>query len=954
MRKLRKAMIGLAMLAFVGTTLGMSAEAAENKGTVSTEQMESEVLKQDDHAGKPEDKTEDGTLKYRLYLPAGYSADEAGGYPVLYLLHGSNKSHKETEWDAFFPTLDEMIADGTIPPVIAVAPVTGDSYWVDSKAFGDYETAIIQDFIPYIDGQYNTRKDREGRILAGFSMGGYGALRYGLIYPDLFSSSILLSPAVQDGEAPATSGAVERGAFNGDGETFDETVWNARNYPEALKSYAGQDNRVSFYILATDDDWNHLSEKEDLPDDAYRYNMEEQAVRLYTALHRQDIFDEKGEFEGNPAQLRIVDGGHDTDPWLLGFRNGLNYIWGEKEEEELAPDLSSADYQSNRKGTVSVEKAPSQSLKIEEEMAFSLYLPYGYEENTETSYPVLYLLHGSWGDERSWNSFWPVLDQMIEQGKIDPVIAVAPITGNSYWVDSEKFGNVESAIMKDLIPYVEEHYRAIPKRAGRALVGYSMGGYGATRYGLTYPETFAAVTLLSPANEDAEAPATSGAVERGAFGEPFDENIWFERNYPQSIARIYSKGQHMVPFYIYAGDDDWNHMWEDGLPGDAYRYNMEVQAVSLYSRLHRQNIFNRSYEKWEDVLASSAELRIVNGGHDTSIWLKGFEEGLMYMFSNGLSGTVGSDNVDIRDTTGLGVKAEGLDRLLRDPGLLTEEEQEALNAGGRLKLNLTLKERSAGSIASASNAIRQQLGSGEKIGKYLDITFEKVITTNDNRVMTAPVATMSNAVKLSFTLPKAMQDQGSYHIYRYHQEDGQAEVDELSQDPEQEEYFFTDGVTMTLYSKKYSIFAIAYTEKEKTPGHDENDDSEDRDASPAATNNPGKWILDEKGWWYQFTNGGYAANGWYSLEYGGKTDWYYFGLDGYMRTGWLTDVYGRRYYLQEKADGTRGKMLTGWQQIGDGWYYFETRTGGMQGALYVQARTPDGYQVDENGRWVEQ
>lgn len=953
MRKLRKAMVGFAMLAFVGMALGMTAEAAENKGMVSTEQMESEVLKLDEHEGKPEDKTEDGILKYRLYLPAGYSADEAGGYPVLYLLHGSNKNHKETEWDAFFPALDEMIADGTIPPVIAVAPITGDSYWVDSKAFGDYETAIIQDLIPYIDGQYNISKDREGRILAGFSMGGYGALRYGLVYPDLFSSSILLSPAVQDGEAPATSGAVERGAFNGDGVKFDEAVWNERNYPEALKAYAGQDNRVSFYILATDDDWNHLSEKEDLPDDAYRYNMEEQAVRLYTALHRQDIFDEKGEFEGNPAQLRIVDGGHDTDPWLLGFCNGLKYIWGEKEEEDLAPDLSSADYQSGRKGTVTVEKVPSPSLKNEEEMAFGLYLPYGYEENTETSYPVLYLLHGSWGDERSWNSFWPVLDQMIEQGKIDPVIAVAPITGNSYWVDSEKFGNVESAVMKDLIPYVEEHYRAIPKRSGRALVGYSMGGYGATRYGLTYPETFAAVTLLSPANEDAEAPATSGAVERGAFGEPFDENIWFERNYPQSIVRTYSKGQHIVPFYIYAGDDDWNHMWEDGLPDDAYRYNMEVQAVNLYSRLHRQNIFNRSYEKWEEVPASPAELRIVNGGHDTGIWLKGFEEGLVYMFSNGLSGTEQSGNVEIEDNTGLGVKVEGLDRLLRDPGLLTEKEQEALNDGSILRVNMTLEEKSADSVASASNAIRQQLGRDEKVGKYLDISIEKKITTKDDKVLTAPVATMSNAVKISFALPKAMRDQGSYHVYRYHVEGGEGEVEELSQDSEQEEYFFTDGITMTLYSRKYSIFAFAYTEKEKPSYDDSDDDSDDSTSSAASVRNPGKWILDERGWWYQFSNGGYAANGWYNLEYLGKQNWYYFDQNGYMKTGWLTDVYGCRYYLQEKADGTRGQMLTGWQIIDGAWYYFEPQQGGRQGALYVQTLTPDGYEVDEHGRWIE-
>lgn len=278
-------------------------------------------------------------LNIKLYIPKGYNANREDGYPVLYLLHGCNKNNKDSEWDEFFPVLDKLINDGIIPPVIAVAPTGGVSFWVDSVKYGNYEKAVNEDLISYMDKTYNTEKTRSGRILIGFSMGGYGALRYSLVYPDKYSSAILLSPFVQDEEPPLTSGAVERGAF---GEPFDINVWNDKNYPKALKTYSKQENRVRFYIFATDDDWNYLCEKEDLPKDSYKYNMEEQAVRLYTALHKQNLFKtdfEKGEdIPANEAELRIINGSHEIPCWLVGFENGLKYVFGKSESKQLSPE----------------------------------------------------------------------------------------------------------------------------------------------------------------------------------------------------------------------------------------------------------------------------------------------------------------------------------------------------------------------------------------------------------------------------------------------------------------------------------------------------------------------------------------------------------------------------------------------------------------------------------------
>lgn len=603
-----------------------------NKRTTTVVTFASQALVQDSTPDNDE-------LTYKVYLPTGYDKNRATGYPVLYLLHGSHGD--ENGWDDFWETLDDMIESGSIEPVIAVAPSSGNSYWVDSVKFGAYESAVTQDLIAKVDQDYNTVADRGSRYLMGYSMGGYGALRYSLAYPDLFGASTLLSPAIQKDEPPATSGAVERGSF---GDPYDPELWTANNYLTALESYVKQPFRVPVYIFAGDDDWNHLSEKEDLPEDAYKYNMEVQAVQLYQELHRKNIFGlpfEKWEdVPGNPAELRIINGGHDTDLWLIGFRDGLHYMLGSSDSPELSPVYSAEQYAPNHTGTVSTETAVLPSLSADtaegDEMKYRLYLPHGYKPKGKTQYPVLYLLHGSGGTETSWDKFWPILDAMIDEKRIPPVIAVAPVTGNSYWVDSDKFGAVESAVIDDLIPLIDTNLNTIASREGRGLVGFSMGGYGALRYSLVYSELFGGATLLSPAIQDAEAPATSGAVERGSFGEPFDPERWTELSYPKAL-ETYAAKKLPVPMFIITGDDDWNHLSEkEDLPDDAYKYNMEWQAVSLYEKLHRSNIFGLPFEKWEDVPGSPAELRIVNGGHNMDVWAAGFEEGLPYMFANGL------------------------------------------------------------------------------------------------------------------------------------------------------------------------------------------------------------------------------------------------------------------------------------------------------------------------------
>lgn len=108
-----------------------------------------------------------------------------------------------------------------------------------------------------------------------------------------------------------------------------------------------------------------------------------------------------------------------------------------------------------------------------------------------------------------------------------------------------------------------------------------------------------------------------------------------------------------------------------------------------------------------------------------------------------------------------------------------------------------------------------------------------------------------------------------------------------------------------------------------------------------------KWTLDNG----KFKNEWVYAHNPYSSSLD-KNDWFAFDEYGFMRTGWFTDSDGQIYYLNKLSDGTRGKMLTGWQWIDGKCYYFSQVSDGKKGHLVKDMITPDGYTVNANGEWT--
>ncbi|HEY2842445.1 MAG TPA: alpha/beta fold hydrolase [Bryobacteraceae bacterium] len=162
-----------------------------------------------------------------VYLPLSYTKNRNQRYPVVYFLHGYG-AHAEAYLNLMWASdaADKTAAAGTSKEMIVVFPdsytVYNGSMYSNSPTTGNWETFITEDLISYIDSHYRTIASRESRGLAGHSMGGYGAFRIGMKYPDLYaalypmsSCCLMNNPGAPRVAPPAAPKAAPKG---GDGK----------------------------------------------------------------------------------------------------------------------------------------------------------------------------------------------------------------------------------------------------------------------------------------------------------------------------------------------------------------------------------------------------------------------------------------------------------------------------------------------------------------------------------------------------------------------------------------------------------------------------------------------------------------------------------------------------------------------------------------------------------------
>lgn len=195
-------------------------------------------------------------VRYSVYLPAGYSG-ETRRYPVVYLLHGFGGDERSFFDDGDLQDVaDELIATAKLPPSIIVTPSGQKGWYVDNDVTGRWQTALLDDLIDGVDGKYRTIPSREGRAIAGYSMGGYGALRFALLEPDRFVAAGSLSGALfPDVKSASDFPAFQLGLFGrAFGASFDPKAFNAASPWRSLSTNAAAADAPALYMSVGDDD----------------------------------------------------------------------------------------------------------------------------------------------------------------------------------------------------------------------------------------------------------------------------------------------------------------------------------------------------------------------------------------------------------------------------------------------------------------------------------------------------------------------------------------------------------------------------------------------------------------------------------------------------------------------------------------------------------------------------
>lgn len=193
----------------VGLTLGACSAIAATSirhGTVITEHFTSEVLRDNLIGVKPE-------RSLSVYLPPSYH-EGTKSYPVIYYFHTINWSNEKmfAEGNDVQPVLDRAIAGG-MPEFILVAPdytgPTMGSWYENSRTSGRWLDYTAEEVVPYVDRHYRTLRHRDSRGLAGEFLGGNGAFKLAMYYPELFSSVYALHPVGTGSGLMPTSSMVD-------------------------------------------------------------------------------------------------------------------------------------------------------------------------------------------------------------------------------------------------------------------------------------------------------------------------------------------------------------------------------------------------------------------------------------------------------------------------------------------------------------------------------------------------------------------------------------------------------------------------------------------------------------------------------------------------------------------------------------------------------------------------
>lgn len=231
-----------------------------------------------------------------------------------------------------------------------------------------------------------------------------------------------------------------------------------------------------------------------------------------------------------------------------------------------------------------------ESAAVGRSVAVGVYLPPGYESSPERRYPVLYFLHGMFGNESVWQrrGCQEVLDAEIAAGRVEPMIVVFPAGYNGFWIDwVDGKTRWDEFLTQELIADIDRRFRTIAERTSRGVNGDSMGGYGALTLGFKHADLFGSVSSHSAMIYPVDLSNLPEWVVRNMqqfapiYGNPVDLEHW-QANHPLYLAETVDKAAlARLAIYFDCGTED--------------RFGFDVGARQLHEVLEKRSIAHEHY-----------------------------------------------------------------------------------------------------------------------------------------------------------------------------------------------------------------------------------------------------------------------------------------------------------------------------------------------------------------------
>ena len=261
-----------------------------------------------------------------------------------------------------------------------------------------------------------------------------------------------------------------------------------------------------------------------------------------------------------------------------------------------------------------IEGATIPSKILGKKVKYTVYFPSDYETSSRL-YPVVYLLHGYSDGEEGWTQFGEVnrvADKLIAAGELPDCIIIMPDAENSWYVNASNGDvNYEDFFFKEFIPFIDKTYQTRAERSYRAIVGLSMGGYGATLYALKHSDMFAAAAGLSSAFfTDADMETGPDATWAQYFASVYGANLagkartsgaWQQNSVFALVEKTPVEDLNKTRWYFDCGDDDF-----------LYRGNAAFHVALTDKKVKHEN-------------------RMRDGGHTWAYWRTGIGDALKFL-----------------------------------------------------------------------------------------------------------------------------------------------------------------------------------------------------------------------------------------------------------------------------------------------------------------------------------